>query len=157
LSEHKPLISFQPVPVRYRYDGWTAEKQIAFIEKLADCGSVSAAAKHVGMSRESARKLRRRPLGCAYAHACARALRSKLSKLPAEAAERKTVTRDKPDVTSVVSRCARTPFATRHLSRCSGDALHLRRCAWWLANVPYLFSSNKRGTRDSHQAGRGRF
>jgi hypothetical protein len=66
VSEHKPLITFQPVPVRPRHDGWTAERQIAFIEKLADCGSISAAAKHVGMSRESARKLRRRPCGRAF-------------------------------------------------------------------------------------------
>jgi hypothetical protein len=53
-------VLFEPAPVRTRHDGWTAERQIAFIEKLADCGSVSAAAAHVGMSRESARKLRRR-------------------------------------------------------------------------------------------------
>ena len=66
MSEHKPLITFQPVPVRYRHDGWTAERQIAFIEKLADCGTVSAAARHVGMSRESARQLRRRPCGRAF-------------------------------------------------------------------------------------------
>jgi hypothetical protein len=39
--------NFTPVPVRYRYDSWTAERQIAFIEKLADCGSISAAS---GMS-----------------------------------------------------------------------------------------------------------
>ncbi|HET7576886.1 MAG TPA: hypothetical protein VFK19_10045 [Sphingomicrobium sp.] len=51
---------FDPVPLRPRHDGWTAERQIAFIEKLADCGSVTAACEHVGMSRESARKLRRR-------------------------------------------------------------------------------------------------
>lgn len=60
MSEHKPLITFQPVPVRHRHDGWTVERQIAFIEKLADCGSVTAACAYVGMSCESARKLRRR-------------------------------------------------------------------------------------------------
>jgi hypothetical protein len=65
-SNPKPPIEFTPVPVRPRHDGWTAERQIAFIEKLADCGSVSAAARHVGMSRESARKLRRRPCGRAF-------------------------------------------------------------------------------------------
>src|SRR4029078_10364956 len=62
-SNHKLPIPFEPVPVRPRHDGWTAQKQIAFIEKLANCGSVSAACKHVGMSRESARQLRRRPRG----------------------------------------------------------------------------------------------
>jgi hypothetical protein len=67
-------IQFTPVPVRPRHDGWTAERQIAFIEKLADCGSVTAAAKHVGMSRESVRRLRRRPCGRAFRDACDAAL-----------------------------------------------------------------------------------
>src|SRR5207302_882381 len=31
------------VPVRARHDGWTVERQFAFVEKLADCGSISAA------------------------------------------------------------------------------------------------------------------
>ena len=74
MSEHKPLISFQPVPVRPRHDGWTIERQIAFVEKLADTNSISAACKHVGMSRESVRKLRRRPGGRAFRDACDAAL-----------------------------------------------------------------------------------
>ena len=61
MSEHKPLIKFTPVPVRSRHDGWTVERQYAFVEKLADTNSITAACKHVGMSRESVRKLRRRP------------------------------------------------------------------------------------------------
>src|SRR5437660_1421447 len=67
-------VEFTPVPVRYRHDGWTAERQIAFIEKLTDCGSISAAAQHVGMSRESVRRLRRRPRGRAFRDACDAAL-----------------------------------------------------------------------------------
>jgi hypothetical protein len=67
-------IPFTPVPLRTRHDGWTAERQIAFVEKLADCGSISAAAKHVGMSRESVRQLRRRPSGRAFRDACEAAL-----------------------------------------------------------------------------------
>ena len=72
MSEHKPILPataaggssprdypFEPVRLRPRHDGWTAERQIAFIEKLADCNSVSAAAEYVGMTRESARQLRR--------------------------------------------------------------------------------------------------
>jgi|SRR5512146_716190 hypothetical protein len=74
MSEHKPLITFQPVPVRPRHDGWTIERQIAFVEKLADTNSISAACKHVGMSRESVRKLRRRPGGRAFRDACDAAL-----------------------------------------------------------------------------------
>lgn len=62
-SSPKLPAPFTPVPVRARHDGWTVERQIAFIEKLADCGSVTAACKHVGMSRESARKLSRRTRG----------------------------------------------------------------------------------------------
>lgn len=52
--------NFRPVTVRARHDGWTVERQIAFIEKLADTGSISAACRYVGKSRESLRKLKRR-------------------------------------------------------------------------------------------------
>jgi hypothetical protein len=87
MSEHKPIstertaggsspleITFQPVPVRRRHDGWTIERQFAFVEKLADTGSITAACKHVGMSRESVRKLRRRPCGRSFRDACDAAL-----------------------------------------------------------------------------------
>ena len=49
------------VPVRRqaRYDGWTEEKQRRFIEVLADTGLVGTAAKAVGLTRESAYRLRR--------------------------------------------------------------------------------------------------
>jgi hypothetical protein len=55
-----------PVRRRPRYDGWTEEKQRRFIEVLADTGLVGHAAKAVGMSRESARQLRRSPHGAAF-------------------------------------------------------------------------------------------
>ena len=90
MSEHKPLVTFQPVPVRSRHDGWTAERQIAFVEKLADCGSISAAAKHVGMSRESVRKLRRRPSGRAFRDACDAALDCGYADIEESAVERAT-------------------------------------------------------------------
>ncbi|MEO6224331.1 MAG: helix-turn-helix domain-containing protein [Sphingomicrobium sp.] len=67
-------IPFEPVPVRPRHDGWTFDRQVAIVEKLADCGSISAACKHVGMSRESVRQLRRRPGGRAFRDACDAAL-----------------------------------------------------------------------------------
>jgi hypothetical protein len=54
------LSSFTPVPVRARRDGWTAERQHAFIAALARTGCVGRAALEVGMSRESAYRLRRR-------------------------------------------------------------------------------------------------
>lgn len=56
------LPPFTPVPRRCeRHDGWTPERQIAFIEALADTGSVVAASKAVNMSAEGAYNLRRQP------------------------------------------------------------------------------------------------
>ncbi len=81
-------ITFQPVALRYRHDGWTPERQIAFIEKLADCGSISAACKHVGMSRESVRQLRRRPCGRTFRDACDAALDCGYADLEETAMER---------------------------------------------------------------------
>ncbi len=52
--------SFDPVPLRYRHDGWTPAKQRAFIEALADTLCPAAAAAGVGMSERSAFELRRR-------------------------------------------------------------------------------------------------
>ncbi len=53
--------AFDPVPVRYRHDGWTPDTQLEFIQALADTGCVDEAARAVGMSRNSAYALRRRP------------------------------------------------------------------------------------------------
>jgi len=58
-----------PVRRRPRTDGWTEEKQRRFIEVLADTGLVSAAAKAVGMSRETAYRLKRSAHGAAFARA----------------------------------------------------------------------------------------
>lgn len=52
--------AFDPVPVRARHDGWTAERQRAFIAELRARGTVRAAARAVGMSGKSAYKLRER-------------------------------------------------------------------------------------------------
>ena len=46
---------FEPVATaRKRHDGWTPERQRAFIAALSKIGMVSAAASEVGMSRKSA-------------------------------------------------------------------------------------------------------
>lgn len=58
-----------PVRRRPRTDGWTEEKQRRFIETLADTGLVGVSAKAVGMSRESAYRLRRSAHGAAFARA----------------------------------------------------------------------------------------
>ena len=59
-SSADPL-AFEPVPsASSRHDGWTPERQRAFIETLAKIGLVSAAARAVGMSRKSAYDLLKR-------------------------------------------------------------------------------------------------
>lgn len=50
--------AFTPVPLRYRRDGWTPGRQADFLGRLAETGNVAAAARHVGMTRESAYRLR---------------------------------------------------------------------------------------------------
>lgn len=54
---------FHTVPLRIRADGWTPLRQAEFIGHLAETRSVAAAARAVGMARESAYRLRRRPGG----------------------------------------------------------------------------------------------
>lgn len=53
-------LSFTPVPGRARHDGWTPERQRRFVAAIGDVGSVSTAARLVGMSAKSAYALRRR-------------------------------------------------------------------------------------------------
>jgi hypothetical protein len=54
------LPPFTPVPRQCeRHDGWTPARQIAFIEALADTGSVASACKAVDMSTVGAYQLRR--------------------------------------------------------------------------------------------------
>ncbi len=66
-------LAFTPVPVKARRDGWTVARQIAFIHRLALCGCVATAARMVGMSRESAWRLRARPGAESFAAAWDRA------------------------------------------------------------------------------------
>ena len=56
-----PLPEFVPVPRKYRHDGWTPERQKAFIEALADTGCVSRAAGMVNMAQANCYTLRRAP------------------------------------------------------------------------------------------------
>src|SRR3954452_25578640 len=61
-EDRPPLPAFSPVPRKCnRHDGWTPERQRAFIEALADTGSVTRAAAMVNMSTEGAYYLRRQP------------------------------------------------------------------------------------------------
>ena len=58
-----------PVLRKPRVDGWTPQRQRAFIGYLADSGSVRGAADEVGMSTSSAYTLRRSSDGAAFAAA----------------------------------------------------------------------------------------
>lgn len=66
-DQHQPppprrvLPAFDPVPLRARRDGWTAERQREFIRVLHAKRSIGAACLAVGMSRKSAYQLRERP------------------------------------------------------------------------------------------------
>ncbi len=67
---HSALTLSTPLaPVRPRPDGWTPERQRAFLEALADLGCVRAAAQTVGMTPQSAYRLRRLPGAEAFAQA----------------------------------------------------------------------------------------
>ena len=65
---------FRPVPLRARGDGWSASRQTIFLAQLYLTGSVVAAARHAGMSRASAYRLRARPGAESFAHAWDRVL-----------------------------------------------------------------------------------
>ena len=62
-------LTFTPVPVRPRADGWTPVKQAAFIGWLHDLGSVKEAAAMVGMTTVGAYKLRQRAGATSFAEA----------------------------------------------------------------------------------------
>lgn len=56
-----PIPEFEPVPRRYRHDGWTPERQKAFIGALAETGCVDRAARAVNMAQANCYTLRRAP------------------------------------------------------------------------------------------------
>lgn len=71
----EPDIPFMPVPrLRNRRSGWTEVRQRGFIAMLARCGSVRAAARHVGLSARSAYQLLDAPGADSFAAAWDQAL-----------------------------------------------------------------------------------
>jgi hypothetical protein len=68
------LLSFDPVPVRARRDGWTPRRQYYFILALARGYTPARAAALLGMTRKSAYELRARPDGQGFAAAWAAAV-----------------------------------------------------------------------------------
>jgi hypothetical protein len=87
-ADAPPLAPFDPVALAARHDGWTPERQRAFIEELADCGIVTEAAARVGMSERTARRLRRRPDAAGFNRAWDEALRIGAERLHTVAWER---------------------------------------------------------------------
>ena len=61
--------AFHPVPVNARADGWTRDRQAALIGYLAETRSVEEACRRVGMGKESAYRLRKRPGAAGFAAA----------------------------------------------------------------------------------------
>lgn len=79
---------FTPVQLKARHDGWSPERQIRFIEELAAIRSITKACRAVGMSRDSAYKLRDRPEAAQFRLAWRQALE------PDQAAERRRSPRE---------------------------------------------------------------
>jgi hypothetical protein len=61
--------AFDPVPIRARLDGWTTERQVAFIECLAESACVVESCRSVNMSKQSAYALRARPEAISFRNA----------------------------------------------------------------------------------------
>ncbi|HET9637952.1 MAG TPA: hypothetical protein VFP12_01970 [Allosphingosinicella sp.] len=69
-DEAADRLAFEPVPLRYRSDGLTPEKQRAYVEALADCGIAREAAARVGVSETSIARVRRRSDAVSFDRAC---------------------------------------------------------------------------------------
>lgn len=68
------LADYAPVALTPRRNGWTADRQRAFIAALAETGSISVACKAAGITARSAFRLRADPRGAGFAAAWDRAL-----------------------------------------------------------------------------------
>lgn len=88
-SEPCKALAFTPVPrAKDRSNGWKPEVQRAFIEALADTGSVKAACKAVGRTDHGAYQLRRHPDGAEFAAAWEAALDHGIRKIEDVAMDR---------------------------------------------------------------------
>lgn len=83
------LPAFTPVPrLKERSDGWSPQVQRAFIEALADSGSVEAACRQVNRASVGAYLLRRHPEGASFRAAWEAALELGVQKIEDVAMER---------------------------------------------------------------------
>ena len=74
MSQHPTPNIRRACPEQCRRDGWTAERQLRFLDALSRTRSVTRAAKVAGMSRESAYRFRARRDGALFAAAWDRIL-----------------------------------------------------------------------------------
>ena len=82
-------IHFTPVPrLRVRRNGWTPARQRMFIAALAGCGSVSRAARSVGMTARSAYRLMDADGADSFAAAWDEAIETGIERVRADALER---------------------------------------------------------------------
>jgi hypothetical protein len=84
----RDILDFDPVSLRHRADGWTPAKQREYVEALADSGVARYAAARVGMSEQSANRLRRRASARSFDRACDAAIRIGARRLISVACER---------------------------------------------------------------------
>lgn len=89
-AEPGPLADYTPVVLRARHNGWTADRQRAFLTALSETGSISDACKVAGVSPRSAYRLRARPDALSFADAWDEALLVSVSRLASLAFERAT-------------------------------------------------------------------
>ena len=144
-SPEQSVPQFEPVPLRTRHDGWTADRQIAFIERdsLRSRSRSSAAASMESSSRPS------RPL---RARTCVRACTH--MSLPPLATFSPTYRAEGSDCAAIVSFCRKeregrpagpaqpNPTDITNLLRTAPRQL----CSA-VENVPLLFSTNKSDTK----------
>ncbi len=82
-------IQFTPVPrLRVRRNGWTPARQRMFIAALAGCGSVTRAARAVGMTSRSAYRLMDADGADSFAAAWDEAIETGIERISTEALER---------------------------------------------------------------------
>lgn len=86
MSDEPPIgePDFIPTPAPARRDGWTARRQILFIERLAETGCVEDSCRRVGLSRQSAYAFAKRPCGRAFREAWEAAIDFGLQQLEQE-------------------------------------------------------------------------
>lgn len=88
--QHETIVAgdYEPVQLRTRHDGWTAERQRQFLKALSETGCISEAVVYCGLTPRSAYRLRNHPQGKAFARAWDEALRLGTGKLMTLAFER---------------------------------------------------------------------